>query len=237
MLFSPPQMLPPALYPLLHRSLKTLFPEALWELPPHPKKQQVALTFDDGPHPQHTPALLQVLQEFQVPATFFVLGERVQRWPHLVRQIRQQGHGIGLHGWQHRSFTQLSRSELHSSLRRSQAALVAACGGIPEEYRAVRPPNGLFWPQTLVELHRWGFFPVMWTVVPEDWLEPPVAVVVERVLAQVRPGSLIVLHDGVQGGSQVAEVVCCLIPALRERGLDFVRLPYTGIFPVPEEIE
>lgn len=230
MLFSPQQMLPPALYPLLHRSLKTLFPEALWELPPHPK-QQVALTFDDGPHPQHTPALLRVLQEFQVPATFFVLGERVQRWPHLVRQICQQGHEIGLHGWQHRSFTQLSRGELLQSLRRSQDTLVAACGGTPEEYRAVRPPNGLFWPQTLVDLRRWGFFPVMWSVVPEDWLEPPVAVVVERVLAQVRPGSLIVLHDGVQGGAQVAEVTRQLIPALREEGFDFAGLPDPADLP------
>ncbi|MFS8904360.1 polysaccharide deacetylase family protein [Synechococcus sp. H60.4] len=231
MLFSPQQILPSALYPLLHQGLKTLFPEALWELPADPSRQQVALTFDDGPHPQHTPALLQVLQEFQVPATFFVLGERVQRWPHLAWQIRQQGHGIGLHGWQHHSFTQLSRSELHNRLRRSQAALVAACGGIPEEYRAVRPPNGLFWPQTLVDLRRWGFFPVMWSVVPEDWLEPPVALVVERVLAQVRPGSLIVLHDGAQGGSQVAKVTRHLIPALREEGFDFVSLPDPGNLP------
>ncbi len=231
MLFSPQQMLPSALYPLLHRGLKTLFPEALWELPADPSRRQVVLTFDDGPHPKHTPALLRVLQEFQVPATFFVLGERVQRWPHLARQIRQQGHGIGLHGWRHRSFTRLSRRELHNSLRQSQAALVAACGGIPEEYRAVRPPNGLFWPQTLVDLRRWGFFPVMWSVVPEDWLEPPVAVVVERVLAQVRPGSLIVLHDGVQGGAQVAEVTRQLIPTLRERGFEFVRLPRPDNLP------
>ena len=231
MLFSPQQILPSALYPLLHQSLKTLFPEALWELPADPHRRQVALTFDDGPHPEHTPALLRVLQEFQVPATFFVLGERVQRWPHLARQIRQQGHGIGLHGWRHRSFTQLSPSELHNSLRRSQATLVTACGGIPEEYRAVRPPNGLFWPQTLVDLRRWGFFPVMWSVVPEDWLEPPVALVVERVLAQVRPGSLIVLHDGVRGGSQVAEATRHLIPALREKGFDFVGLPDPGDLP------
>lgn len=229
--FWPPQILPSALYPLLQQGLKTLFPEALWDLPPDPQKRQVALTFDDGPHPEYTPTLLQVLQEFQVPATFFVLGERVQRWPHLARKIRQQSHGIGLHGWQHRSFTQLSRGELLQSLRRSQDTLVAACGGTPEEYRAVRPPNGLFWPRTLTDLRSWGYLPVMWSVVPEDWLCPPVAVVVERVLNQVRPGSLIVLHDGVQGGSQVAEVVRRLIPALGEQGFDFVRLTLSGSLP------
>jgi peptidoglycan/xylan/chitin deacetylase (PgdA/CDA1 family) len=223
-LFSAQQILPPTLYPPLHWGLKTLFPDCLWELPTHPPTRQVALTFDDGPHPDYTSALLQVLRDFQVSATFFVLGERVQRWPHLAQQIRQQGHQIGLHGWQHRSFTQLTRSELHQSLKRNQAALVAACGGIPSDYRAVRPPNGLFWPQTLADLHRWGFHPVMWSVVPEDWLVPPVSVVVERVLAQVRAGAVIVLHDGVHGGSQVAEVTRQLIPALKERGFAFVRL-------------
>lgn len=225
MLFSSQQILPPSLYPPLHWGLKTLFPDGLWELPADPHTQRVALTFDDGPHPEYTPALLQVLMDFQVPATFFVLGERVQRWPHLARQIRQQGHRIGLHGWQHRSFTQLAPGELYQSLKRSQAALVAACGGIPDDYRAVRPPNGLFWPQTLADLRLWGFCPVMWSVVPEDWLIPPVSVVVERVLAQVRPGSLIVLHDGVQGGAQVVEVTRQLIPTLKKRGFEFVHLP------------
>jgi len=201
MLFSSQQILPPSLYPPLHWGLKTLFPDGLWELPADPHTQRVALTFDDGPHPEYTPALLQVLMDFQVPATFFVLGERVQRWPHLARQIRQQGHRIGLHGWQHRPFTELAPGELYQSLKRSQTTLVAACGGIPDDC------------------------PVMWSVVPEDWLIPPVSVVVERVLAQVRPGSLIVLHDGVQGGAQVAEVTRQLIPTLKKRGFEFVHLP------------
>ncbi|MEN9223618.1 MAG: polysaccharide deacetylase family protein, partial [Thermostichus sp. BF3_bins_97] len=94
-LFSAQQILPPPLYPPLHWGLKTLFPDCLWELPANPHTRQVALTFDDGPHPDHTPALLRVLAAFQVPATFFVLGERVQRWPHLAQQIHQQGHHLG----------------------------------------------------------------------------------------------------------------------------------------------
>ncbi|MEN9232328.1 MAG: polysaccharide deacetylase family protein [Thermostichus sp. DG02_5_bins_236] len=218
------QILPPPLYPVLHFGLKTLFPNCLWELSPRPHGRQVALTFDDGPHPDYTPALLQVLADSQVPATFFVLGERVQHWPHLAHQIHEQGHQIGLHGWQHRSFTQLTRSQLHRSLECTQAALAAACGGSPSDYRTVRPPNGLFWPQTLVDLHRWGFYPVMWSVVPEDWLTPPVEVVLERILTQVRAGSIIVLHDGIHGGSQVAAITQQLIPKLQKQSFQFVRL-------------
>lgn len=218
------QILPPFLYPPLHWGLKTLFPDCLWELPIQPKTQPVALTFDDGPHPDYTPPLLQVLAHFQVPGNFFVLGERVQRWPHLVREISRQGHHLGLHGWQHRSFTQLTRQEMYHSLTRTQAALAAACGGSAADHRDVRPPNGLFWPQTLVDLRNWGLRVVMWSVVPEDWLNPPIEVVLKRILTQVRPGSIIVLHDGIHGGSQVAAITQQLIPKLQKRGFQFVRL-------------
>ncbi|MFQ3614062.1 MAG: polysaccharide deacetylase family protein [Cyanobacteriota bacterium] len=219
-----PQVLPSFLYPPLHWGLKTFFPDCLWELQASPKTQPVALTFDDGPHPDYTPPLLEVLAHFQVPGNFFVLGERVQRWPHLAQEILRQGHHIGLHGWQHRSFTQLTREAMRQSLTRTQAALAEACGGIPGDYRDVRPPNGLFWPQTLAYLREWGLRVVMWSVVPEDWLAPPVEVVLERILTQVRAGSIIVLHDGSQGGSQVAAITQQLIPKLQERSFQLVRL-------------
>lgn len=219
-----PQILPPFLYSPLHWGLKTLFPDCLWELQADPNTQPIALTFDDGPHPDHTPALMEVLAHFQVPGNFFVLGERVQRWPQLAQEIVRQGHHIGLHGWQHRSFTQLTQEEIHHSLSRNQAALAEACGGSPSDYRDVRPPNGLFWPHTLADLRDWGLRVVMWSVVPEDWLTPPISVVLERILTQVRSGSLIVLHDGVHGGSQVATITQQLIPRLQERGFQFVRL-------------
>ncbi len=218
------QVLPPFLYPPLHWGLKTLFPSCLWELPTHRIPAAVALTFDDGPHPDYTPPLLEVLAHFQVPATFFVLGERVQRWPELAREIRRQGHHLGLHGWHHRSFTKLTQEALRRSLTQTQVALANACGGIPDQYRDVRPPNGLFWPNTLVDLQNWGFRVVMWSVVPEDWLTPPPKIVLERVLRQVQPGSIIVLHDGVHGGSQVATITRQLIPRLQERGLQLVSL-------------
>ena len=86
----------------------------------------------------------------------------------------------------------------------------------------VRPPNGLFTPQTLNLLSQWQYRPVMWSVVPEDWVRPGVSVVVQRVLQQVNNGSLIVLHDGACGGQDVAATVQNLVPQLLQQGYSFV---------------
>ena len=217
-------ILPAWAYPWVHRGLSRLFPDSLWQLPIQPGSHSIALTFDDGPHPDYTPRLLEVLAHFDVKATFFVLGERAQRWPEVVAQMAAEGHQLALHGWQHRSFPSLSPSELRQSLRQTQEMLATATGGIPESFCWVRPPNGLVWPQTVRQLQSWGYETVMWSVVPEDWLEPPIPVILERVQAQVQPGSLIVLHDGIYGGSQVAEVTERLIPLLKAQEYEFTTL-------------
>jgi peptidoglycan/xylan/chitin deacetylase (PgdA/CDA1 family) len=212
-------------YPLLHRVLSPLFPDCLWA--GNPGERSVALTFDDGPHPQHTPPLLEVLDRYGVVASFFWLGGWVQRSPVLAQSIDQRGHWIGLHSYDHRSFPLLSATDLRRTLEQTQAAITQACGHLPHQLiRDVRPPNGLFTPKTLALLHEWGYRPVMWSVVPEDWVRPGIATVVQRVLQQVRNGSIIVLHDGPCGGEDVAETVAQLIPALQQQGYRFVTIDH-----------
>jgi peptidoglycan/xylan/chitin deacetylase (PgdA/CDA1 family) len=184
----------------------------------------VALTFDDGPHPRYTPPLLEVLDRYAIPASFFWLGACVERSPDLARAIYQRGHWIGNHGYDHRSFPLLTPTELRRSLVTTQEAIATACGLPTARVRDVRPPNGLFTPQTLNLLHQWNYRPVMWSVVPEDWVSPGVAVVVQRVLEQVQNGSLIVLHDGACGGADVADVAASLIPQLLSLGYEFVTI-------------
>jgi peptidoglycan/xylan/chitin deacetylase (PgdA/CDA1 family) len=113
---------------------------------------------------------------------------------------------------------------LKQSLQKTQEAIAQACQIPPENIRDVRPPNGLFTPQTLSLLHQWNYRPVMWSVVPEDWERPGVSVVVQRVLRQVQNGSLIVLHDGYCGGQDVAETTARLIPQLLQQGYHFVTI-------------
>ena len=207
-------------YPILYRILKQTFPNCLWS--GNKNLPKIALTFDDGVHPQYTPQLLQVLERYQVTASFFWLGICVERSPELAREVYNQGHWLGLHGWEHKSFPRLKAEELKTSLSKTQAAIYQACGLPPEKVRDVRPPNGVFTPRTLKLLRQWDYRPVMWSVVPEDWVCPGVEIVRKRVLQQVNNGSLIVLHDGYHGGKYVAEIANILIPELLGLGYEFV---------------
>ena len=184
------------------------------------------MTYDDGPHPEYTPQLLDVLERYNVRTSFFWLGVCVERSPLIAKQVYQQGHGIGLHGYTHYPFPLMHRQALQQRLKLTQQAIATACNLNPQtcqqQIRNVRPPFGLFTPRILNWLHQWQYRPVMWSIVPEDWVEPRVEIVVQRVLAQVENGSLIVLHDGQQGGQNVAIATTQLIPQLQQQGYELV---------------
>lgn len=209
-----------SLYPLVYQILKPTFPKCLWcgDL----NSKAVALTFDDGPHPQYTKELLAVLDRYNIKASFFWLGVCVNRYPAIAKAISDRGHWIGLHSYDHRNFPMMNATELQQSLEKTQTAIYHACNLKPEQVRDVRPPNGLFTPETLKLLHQWNYRPVMWSVVPEDWVRPGVNTVVQRVLKQVENGSVIVLHDGACGGEDVAATAQILIPQLLQQGYEFM---------------
>ncbi|HEY9638947.1 MAG TPA: polysaccharide deacetylase family protein [Coleofasciculaceae cyanobacterium] len=214
------------IYPLVHKVLKPVFPDCLWVGCADTKV--IALTFDDGPHAKFTPQLLEVLDRYQVKASFFWLGTCVDRSPSIARAVWQQAHWIGLHGYLHTAFPRLSAHELQDSLARTQLAIAQACQVeltyVQQNIRDVRPPNGFFTPQTLAYLRQWHYRPVMWSVVPEDWVRPGVEIVAQRVLQQIQNGSLVVLHDGYCGGEDVAATVDQLIPLLQQQGYQFVTI-------------
>jgi peptidoglycan/xylan/chitin deacetylase (PgdA/CDA1 family) len=228
------------LYPLLYRALKPAFPTCLWSGPTigpsirptlgpaaglHPSanlRPQVALTFDDGPHPRHTLELLEVLAQYAIRASFFWLGIGVERFPAVAQAVVAQGHWIGLHGYDHKMFPQMSASELQGQLARTRSAISQTCQIPVTRLIDVRPPNGVATPQTIRRLTSWGYRSVMWSVVPEDWLRPGVAVASGRILRQAQPGSLIVLHDGAAGGEDVAATAALVIPQLLARDWQYV---------------
>jgi peptidoglycan/xylan/chitin deacetylase (PgdA/CDA1 family) len=208
------------LFPWFYRVLQPSFPHCLWS--GNNNHKAIALTFDDGPHPQYTPQVLAVLEQYNITASFFCLGACVNRYPSIAKEICDRGHWIGLHGYDHRSFPTLSPNDLQQSLEITQLALYHACDLPPQQVCDVRPPNGLFTPRTLKLFQQWNYRPVMWSVVPEDWVRPGIPTVVARVLRQVQNGSLIVLHDGVCGGEDVAATIQILIPQLLQQGYEFV---------------
>ena len=211
------------IYPFLYRLLAPAFPNCLWS--GRGDRNQIALTFDDGPHPEYTPQLLKVLARYDQVASFFCLGSYVSKNTYIVREIHQRGHWLGLHGYKHISFTSLSRAELKKSLLSTQDAIATATNIEPNKIIDVRPPNGLFTPVILKQLNRLGYRVVMWSLVSEDWLNPGIDLIRRRVIDQVKNGANIVLHDGDYGGGQnVAAVVADLIPALLDLGYEFVSI-------------
>ena len=153
----------------------------------------VAMTFDDGPHPQNTPRLLNMLRDRNIKATFYVIGSCVDRHPHIVRRIVAEGHEIGNHTYTHRKLTSLGSSDVRTEMSKTQSAIVRAAGVKP---RTMRPPYGaLRTDQRNTIFSEFGYPTIMWSVDPQDWKRPGPSVVCSRILSSSRNGSIILAHD------------------------------------------
>jgi peptidoglycan-N-acetylglucosamine deacetylase len=153
----------------------------------------VALTFDDGPHPQGTPAVLDVLAAAATRATFFLVGEQVERHPALAAEIAAANHTIGLHCHRHRNLLRLTPSELGDDLARAHAAIVDATGVVPRLYR---PPYGVFSAASLAYARRYNWRPVLWMRWGRDWERRATpSTIARRLTGRMRSGDILLLHD------------------------------------------
>ena len=153
----------------------------------------VAITFDDGPHPEGTPAILEILARHAAVATFFVVGEQVERRPELVRAIEAAGHHVALHGYRHRLQLRRARGEMHLDIERGAELLARTLGHPPVLHRA---PYGIYSPAGIEAAHRNGLQPLLWSRWGRDWrahITP--ASIARRVTAGLKPGDVILLHD------------------------------------------
>jgi peptidoglycan/xylan/chitin deacetylase (PgdA/CDA1 family) len=171
----------------------------------------VYLTFDDGPHPTYTPQVLSILRKYGVKAVFFEVGQNVSSYPSVMNKLRYYGMKIGNHTWSHPNLTNLSTSSVNWQLNKMESAL----GYRP---RCVRPPYGATNSRIASIIAARGQRQILWNVDPRDWSRPGTWTIVNRVLAQVRPGSRILLHDGGGNRSQTVAALDILIPKLRARG-------------------
>jgi peptidoglycan/xylan/chitin deacetylase (PgdA/CDA1 family) len=153
----------------------------------------VALTFDDGPHPQGTPAALEVLRERGATATFFVVGEQVERYPALVAEIVAAGHEVELHCFYHRNNLRLGPSSFLEDAERGRAAIEEAGG---QAVTCYRPPYGIFSAATLRAVQRCGWRPVLWSRWGRDWdRSATVESIARRASAGIGAGDVVLLHD------------------------------------------
>jgi len=192
-----------------------------------PGRRVVALTFDDGPNNGDTSAILDVLREENVSATFFVIGKAVVAQPEILQRMVRDGHVLGNHTWDHAHLNVRTRWRIARQLERTDEAIYAATG---TRTRLARPPFGARSFVVLDELRRLDYVCVLWsTPLAREWEYPGTATIARRVLERSGDGSIIVLHDGNRGRRadrrDVAQAVRIIVRGLRQRGLTFVTIP------------
>lgn len=213
-----------AAYGAFHRNA-SIFGRVLHRLPGDGNR--IALTFDDGPNPYATPLILDALAKAEVRATFFFLGRHVERWPELARRAAAEGHQIGNHGYFHRKLHFRSAAYVRDDLQRGKRAIQKAGGPAPAFFRA---PHGFRSPWVTSIARSLGERTVGWSLGVWDSDRPGVDAIVERTVSDIRPGHILLLHDGdgydpVGDRLQTAQAVPRIIDALHLRGYAFVPLP------------
>lgn len=182
--------------------------------------RRVALTFDDGPDLQRTPAVLDLLARQGVRATFFVVGARAEAHPELVRRMVAEGHVVGNHSYTHSwRFPLRSLGRTVEELRRTGEVLHRITGRQP---RLFRPPFGVTNPTIARAVRRLGLDPVGWSIRSLDTMGQSPERVAARILRRLHPGAVILLHDRCAGSERL---VGLLVEGLRSRGLEPVTLP------------
>ena len=171
----------------------------------------IALTFDDGPDPIDTPAVLDILKEKNVRATFFVLGQAAQANPYLLKRLVMEGHEIGNHSFNH----DYQQRRLVEEIKQTDQEVFAATGTHTYFYR---PPGGFISKNQLETIKKNGQVVALWSVDSKDWRNPGVKQIVDNVIKNVFPGAIILMHDGGYHRTQTVKALGPIIDALRDRG-------------------
>lgn len=185
----------------------------------------VALTFDDGPHPDGTPSVLDQLSRAKAHATFFLIGEQVERRPALVAEIAAAGHVVALHGYRHRLQLRMSAAALREDLARGAATIEDAIGAAPAWHR---PPYGVYSPAGLRAARAAGLRPLLWSRWGKDWrrFTTPDRIAA-RATREISNGDVILLHDADFYSShrshrKTVQALPLVIGELRRREIDTV---------------
>ncbi|MEI4789253.1 polysaccharide deacetylase family protein [Bacillus sp. FJAT-53060] len=187
------------------------------------ERKKIALTFDDGPHPVYTNQILDVLKENRVNASFFVLGSRVHAYPEVAKRIVGEGNEIGNHTMNHTYFDRLSSKQIKQELKESAAHIASLQPGGPLLFR---PPGGRLTMKSFHILSKQGYDVVMWSFTqdPKDWSRPGAHKIASRIIDHIQGGDIILLHDGGGNRKQTVEALKQVIPELKNRGYEFVKV-------------
>jgi len=205
---------------------------ALWERYPaveklEPGAGRIALTFDDGPERDATPAVLDALDAIGAHATFFMLGEQLMRDTGLGREVAARGHEIALHGFGHAHHEDLSPQQARDDLARGLGAVEAATGHRPLLYR---PPYGRFSEHSYEACRALELRPVYWSAWGQDWDTLAAERIAELVIRDLSDGAIVLLHDSPRYAEErdtaweTAQAIPLIAAAAKERGLEWTTI-------------
>ncbi|MFC1620006.1 polysaccharide deacetylase family protein [Candidatus Neomarinimicrobiota bacterium] len=183
------------------------------------KESVVSLSFDDGPHPSYTVDLLEVLREHQVKATFFMVGKKVEQYPHVVQAVIEYGHEIGNHSYSHPFLIFKSCSYIRREINLTDSLLRNA--GVENEI-LFRAPYGAQFLALPIVLRKIKKKNVLFSISPRDWIPQDPSRIAEHVSKRIRPGSIITLHDGDPEGRRIVESTSQIITNLKNQGFKVV---------------
>ncbi|MDP4184212.1 MAG: polysaccharide deacetylase family protein [Bacteroidota bacterium] len=194
------------------------FPAAVWKIPTENK--EVYLTFDDGPIPEVTPRVLQLLREENVPATFFCVGENVSKHPEVFGQILDDGHMTGNHTYNHLQGLKTSKKEYYNNVEKANRLIGS---------NLFRPPHGWLRRAQYKKLSK-KYKIIMWDAISCDY-NPAVSPkeCLRNVLDYVRPGSIITFHDSIKAEKNLFETLPKVIRMLKEQGYTFRKIEFENV--------
>jgi peptidoglycan-N-acetylglucosamine deacetylase len=191
--------------------------QPLYHIDDDPPKA-IALTIDDGPSPLYTPQILQLLQQYRVTASFSMVGIQVTTYPQVAREVVDAGHRVTNHTWTHANLPVLSAQDVSAQMTRASDVIHAVTGVQPRFFRA---PYGNWSPAVIEQCERMQMIPLDWSVDPRDWARPGVSSIVNNIMRNTQPGSIILEHDGGGDRSETVAALRIVLPRLLAEGFRF----------------
>ena len=196
-------------------ALERLTPRIVYRV--RTRQPLVALSFDDGPHPEFTPQVLDILQRYGASATFFLIGDRALRHPDLLNLIRVAGHEVGNHYSSNVPTLAHPDAEFVRNLEQAEITL-----GLTAKPALFRPPGGVAWPRQIKLARARGYSCVLGCAYPHDPMHPPIRYMRWLVEKNLVPGAIVILHDGITDPSRSIRALPHILEAGRRKGLRFV---------------
>ncbi|SDN37365.1 polysaccharide deacetylase family sporulation protein PdaB [Paenibacillus sp. yr247] len=191
--------------------------EIVWEITTDQKV--IALTFDDGPHPEYTAQILDLLKQYEAKATFFVVGNKVKLYPDVLLRTLNEGHEIANHTYSHAYLSK--KNNIKKEINKTEELIYATTGS---RCQLFRPPGGFYNDRLVSIVRAEGYKVIMWSwqLDTKDWSTPGVNKIVNRVLNNSKNGNIVLFHDYIEGPTQTIAALKIILPELKRRGYRLV---------------